>query len=532
MDELILKAILYLFYGIYLAIRWLVLFLFRSVVRFVRWLGDQGSAQARPALPATLKASTATRGAPRPAAPAPPALAAVKHARALAELTAEAAVLAERCAGEEQNERFADTLSSYVVKRGERAAERLRASTPEALREAERTVAELSFVLGVISEMAEQRRDPDKLLLLGDADALAEACYRPLFEFARGSGVRLRSSRAATFLGDKDMAIFTGFIPAGLAPIILPSAWSTEIGWWPALAHEIGHDFHASVVGFDAELRRRTGLGASAGLPRPNARLTDADLQAAYAAWLAELFADAFGTLMLGAAFVTTMMWSFADAKEPQNVLVIRPAAAGTYEEHPPSHLRVVLACRLLAGIGFPREAAELEAEWRRRHGSPAHFFLPTRAGTWLRIAEAPYLAYGEAIVGTLYLEPFPSLGGIPLRSIPGLDLGPREHQAALDARDAYVAGREAETRDPRCLIAGAVLAWKDRPALSARVLGAARATIPSVGVSRRQLRLRAARAREGALDPSQTEVSLWREAFLLGEAFAPPRGSKLSRRL
>jgi hypothetical protein len=93
------------------------------------------------------------------------------------------------------------------------------------------------------------------------------------------------------------------------------------------------------------------------------------------------------------------------------------------------------------------------------------------------------------------------------------------------------VAGREAETRDPRCLIAGAVLAWKDRPALSARVLAAARATIPSVGVSRRQLRLRAARG-AGGLDPSETEASLWRDAFLLGEALAPPRGSKIQRRL
>lgn len=522
MAELV-KLLFYLLYGLFLVVRWVVLF----VIRFVRRLRAQGSVQARPQ-PATPQAPAA----PRPAVAVPGALAAVKHARTLAEIRSEAAALAEQCSGEEQNERFADSLSSYVVKRAERAAEQIRTSAPDALRNAEATIAELSFVLRVISEMAEQRRDPDRLLLLGDADALAEACYRPLFEFARGSGIRLRSSRAATFLGDKDLAVFTGFIPLGLAPIILPSDWATEIGWWPALAHEIGHDFHASVVGFDAELRRRTGLGASAGLPRPNVRLSDADLASAYAAWLSEIFADTFGTLMLGAAFVTTMMWSFADAKEPSNVLVVQPASGGAYDEHPPAHLRVVLACRLLASIGFPREAAALEAEWRRRHDSPAHFFLPTRGGTWIRIAEGPYVAYGEALVSTLYLERFPALAGLPLRSIPGLDLGPAEHRAALDARDAYVAGREAETRDPRCLIAGAVLAWKDRPALSARVLAAARATIPSVGVSPRQLRLRAERGRAGALDGSGTEASLWREAFLLGEALAPPRGSKLLRRL
>ena len=411
----------------------------------------------------------------------------------------------------------------------------MRAGNPEAIRNAERLVAELSFVLGVVSEMAEQRRDPDALFLLGDADALAEACYRPLFEFARGSGVALRSSRAATFLGDKDLAIFTGFIPTGLAPIILPSAWASEIGWWPALAHEIGHDFHASVAGFDAELRRRTGLSTSGGAAVPD-RAGDQRRSRRGVRRLAR--GDLRGRLRdadaRSAAFVTTwMMWGFAvDAKgvEPQNVVVVQPAGGG-YEEHPPAHLRVVLACRLLAAIGFAREAAELEGEWRRRHASPSHLFVPTRGGTWFRIAEGPYIAYGENLVNAIYLQPFAALSGVALRSIPGLDLGPREHQAALDARDAYVAGREADTRDPRCLIAGAVLAWKERPALSARVLAAARATIASVGVSRRQLRLRAARGAGGG-DAAETEASLWRDAFLLGEVFAPPRGSKIQRRL
>src|SRR6202042_3836055 len=108
------------------------------------------------------------------------------------------------------------------------------------------------------------------------------------------------------------------------------------------------------------------------------------------------------------------------------------------------------------AGIGFPKEAAELEGEGRRRHKAPEGLFVPTRAGTWYRAAGGPYVNYGEALINALYLEPFASLSGVALRSIPGLDLGPREHQAALDARDAYVAGREADTRDPRCLIAGA----------------------------------------------------------------------------
>jgi len=42
--------------------------------------------------------------------------------------------------------------------------------------------------------------------------------------------------------------------------------------------------------------------------------------------------------------------------------------------------------------------------------------------------------------------EPQDALRGIPLRSIPGVDLGPREHQAALDVRAALL----ARLRSPR----------------------------------------------------------------------------------
>jgi hypothetical protein len=386
--------------------------------------------------------------------------------------------------------------------------------------------------------MAEQRRDPTRLLLLGDADALAEACYRPLLELGQGSGLRLTSSRAATILGDKDLAIFVGFVPTGLAPIILPSAWATEIGWWPALGHEIGHDFYASVQGFSAEMRTTCGLDGKGGLARPLAAITLTDVEAAYACWGEELFADVFGTLMLGAAYVTTMIWIFANPKTPESVTAIRPVAVdqsfSTYEEHPPAHLRVVLMCWLLGEIGFPTEAAVLEKEWRTKHGNPETLLVPTEARVWYRVDEDPYIARGRELVSTLYLSPFTTLAGRALRSIPGLDLGPREHQAALDARDSFLAGRESRTRDPRSLIAGAVLAWKERPALAARVLEAARATVPAVGVSRRQLRLREARetsAIAGA-DGSELGLSAWRDAFAFGEVIRPPRASRLSRRL
>src|SRR5262249_33594513 len=160
--------------------------------------------------------------------------------------------------------------------------------------------------------------------------------------------------------------------------------------------HEIGHDFHVSVIGLDAELRRTFRLPSRFGLPRHGAGFTGDDLAAAYAAWLPEVFADLFGTMMLGAAYITTMIWSFAAPTDPQRVMTVVPVAGPsgpTYEEHPPAHLRVILACRLLSTIGFPGEADQLEAEWRRRHPSPPALIVPTSAGAWLWIDERAFIA-------------------------------------------------------------------------------------------------------------------------------------------
>ena len=510
------------------------------IVLLVKYLAKRRREAAARA--SSVRAGPASRSAPaakppqRQAAPRS-TLGSVKVERALLTILEAAEKEAETCAAEEANERFVDTLLRSIAGPARSVLSSLRNNSAGAIPQAERAVEALAFLLRVTSELAAQRRNPEKLLLLGDADALAEACYRPLVEHARGNGIRLLSSRAATFLGEKELAIFTSFIPTGLAPIMLPSAWATEIGWWPALAHEIGHDFHASVVGLDAELHFRSGLPHGGQLPAAEALVGPADVRAAYGAWLPELFADLFGTLMLGAAYVTTMVWAFADSKNIPRVLAALPKdpnAWQTYDEHPPAHLRVVLACRQLATMGFPGEARVLEDEWRHRHGMPDALLLPTRDKAVLHVAEEPYVAFGAALTAYIYQTGFETLAGFSLRSMPGLDLGPREHQAAVEVRDVFLDGRTASTSDPRCLIAGAVLAWKDRPALSARVLRAARATIPAVGVSREQLRLRVARDAEsagGATTPVN-DAALWRHAFLLGEALAPPSWSKLQRRL
>jgi hypothetical protein len=432
-----------------------------------------------------------------------------------------------KIAVEAANQRFSPTVERAILAviknaRGQIAAQGVGA-VPSLWKIAERLRALLNLVL----EMTAQRRDSDRLLLLGDADALADACLQPIVDFAKGEGIKLAIDRAATFLGDKDLGIYLGLAPTRLAPVVLPAAWAREVGWWPALAHEMGHAFFSSVSGLAVEVRQGLNLPS-----RPRARpgsmtVNLSDVDGAYDAWLDEIFADAFGTLMLGPAYVATMMWSFARPSEPAQTLVIAPAQSG-YEEHPPGHLRVVLACRLLSEIGFPTDGDRLEAEWRKLHREPDRLYLQTLGGGWLAIDEESFLERGTAITTAIYEESWSALAGIPLRSIPGLDLGPREHQSALEVRRALLDGEPATTRDPRILIAGAVLAWREKPLLATKILRAARATIPSVGVGRGQLRKRAERD-AGAAGPGVLGVSIedFRDAVLMSAVMAPPPGRR-----
>ncbi|MSP60463.1 MAG: hypothetical protein EXR72_08995 [Myxococcales bacterium] len=445
---------------------------------------------------------------------------------------------ARRCAGEEQNERFVDTLLGYVATAAGRGRTLLGGSDAGSRVELVRSAEYFESLLEVMTDLAQQRRDPARLLLLGDADALADACYRPVVEFARTHGIKLSSQRTATMLieGDgcrhtleaENLSILIGFNPTGLAPILLPASWGSEPGWWPALAHEIGHDFLASVPGLDGELRRACELSGDGWLPDGGVGFTGRDLDAAFTVWLPEIFADAFGTLMLGPAFIETLIWSLGDPQHPENVIGVPPGPGWmTWAPHPPHHLRVVLGCRLLAEIGFPGEAARLESEWRARHGGPDALFFPTRRQTWIGIADEAIIRRGESITHVIYQDELASLAGFELRSIPGLDLGPREHEAAREACRAYFAGQRAPTRDPRALIAGAVLAWSERPSLAPSILRAARATIPSVGVARRVLRRRADSNDARAAGPRRGGVDLadWREAMVLSAILDRPRG-------
>jgi hypothetical protein len=106
---------------------------------------------------------------------------------------------------------------------------------------------------------------------------------------------------------------------------------------------------------------------------------------------------------------------------------------------------------------------------------------------------------------------------------MPGFDFGPREHQASLRIRDAFLAGGRPRPDDARLLIAGAVLAWAERPADNVGLLRAARLAVGNLDLPVPQGAV--ARPRR-----SPSTRDLVRDAFLLDLLLTSPR-APLQRR-
>jgi hypothetical protein len=388
---------------------------------------------------------------------------------------------------------------------------------------------QLANLLALVDLLVEQRADADLIELIDDADALAEACYRPIVDFCQARGLPLASDRvAALFGGDCSPALVRVGDPTGLAILQLPWSWLAEVHRWPAVGHEVGHDFYMSVDGLDDQLLARLGLTAvrdGGPMPTGAAGFHRGHVDTIIAAWRHELVADAFGVMMLGPAYALTTLEIFANPDELESVLVIDRDGDG-YEPHPPAHVRAVFVCRLLQRMGYGALGEALEQKWRARHGNPDRLYLSIPNG-WLHLVGDGVIERALAVGVSLYEDGFAALDGIPLRSIPGFDFGPREQQAAERVKEAFLAGRRPQVRDARLLIAGAVLAWSAERAQAAAILRAARLAVGKLDLPVRGPKVAAATARR---DDRELDAELVRESIILDVVLAPPRGSLLRR--
>jgi hypothetical protein len=438
---------------------------------------------------------------------------------ALTRVAARAEELARSIRTGRANQPFADTLTHFVAPRARARAHQVqRESGPP------HGADDFELILGQIERFIAQRRHPALLGHVGDADAFAAACYRPIAQFAHAEGIGLTSHTPVTDLGHYSLAIWTALIPTGLAPIWLPHDFFRRLAWWPALAHEIGHDFYRATAGFDAGLRRHLQFLPQATSARPlflsRDGITVHELYRVFGAWLEELFCDVFGVLMVGPAYAWTMIEHFASPGRPEHVgWVYLDTDGSRYGEHPPRHLRLLAAARALDLVGQSDDAAAVRNEWAARHGGmPEHILFPAGSGR-LALPAAPLAAIVEDIVTRLYGDQLDVLAGYRLADIPGVDFGPYANAEAERVSAALRQGQVPHATRARAVIAGAVLAWRAQPEREREFIALARRAIVGTGTLESHA---PARVRRPSW-PTRIANQEARDAFVLHTILAQP---------
>ena len=403
--------------------------------------------------------------------------------------------------------------------------ERSLASTPTLSSIVQDTTAlrALAELLRHLKTMAQQRMYGARSFL-AEADRMADASYAPLLEFARVQGLELKTTQPLVVTGDWDLSIVPRFASTRVAPLRLPLGFEHSLWTWPAITHEVAHDFYYSVQGLERDLHSRLGLPDEVELPISSVELDGAWLRQLYGAWLAEIFADVMGTIMLGPAYVETMRREFRDPSSPQRTAAILQSGS-LIDEHPPARLRLYMATRVLHHLGRHEEADALWEQWEAEHADVRIYYLPL-GGQWVGLSGEAVHSRADSLINVLVERAWPELEGFHLLNIPGLAYLHAAHAEVERLVNRLAAGERVDA-DVRWIMAAAVLAAAAQPTLHDQILHAARQSISGIGIEEEKKAVPA--ARQGptgtigeALRASLTEPEAIKEAIILGAALTP----------
>ncbi|MCG8425533.1 MAG: hypothetical protein MJE77_47245 [Proteobacteria bacterium] len=440
------------------------------------------------------------------------------------ELIAEADEVHRTAQVARETEGIARVLDQFVILNARDSRDEIGADTGPIAFHYRAQLSELQVVFGAIEVFIRQRQIPGTRRALGDADAFAAACYQPVLDFAQVNLPEMTSAQPVAVLTPFDLSIWTGFIPTGLAPLFLPRDFFANLRWWPALAHEIGHDFLAATGQAEDLVRDELGLPDESTGQRPlefaAGGLHPAELFRVFGAWFEEVFCDVFGTMMLGPAYGYTMIELFAEPDSPDRTVKVAIDFTGLrYDVHPPRTLRVLSCCRLLELMGEDEAAGEIAAEWNELHGEPDAILFPISGGTLGIPLDAMIEILGKAVIERLYSDQLGGFDGHSLSDIPGLAYGPHRAAEARRACDEILAGRVPSGQDARAVVAGAVLAWRQARPRHDEFLALARRAIVGVAETREDVYSRI----EASPSPGDQPGTDLREAFLLHTLLSPP---------
>ena len=202
------------------------------------------------------------------------------------------------------------------------------------------------------------------------------------------------------------------------------------------IAHEVGHDVES-----DFRLTRELEQALEAGFEEAG---TDAARRGAWRSWLGEIFADIYGVLACGPAFVGTLM-DFLATDVGQTERAWRQAPDWGF--YPTDYLRIMVNLEVLRQRQLTRPEKDLRAEWGAVYRSHAM---------------GDYEADIEAVVKAIITKPFAAFGGDPLPKVISFD--GEDHNAAETDALRIIDGRTPQTNNVRILFAAASLAFRLNP--------------------------------------------------------------------
>ena len=196
------------------------------------------------------------------------------------------------------------------------------------------------------------------------------------------------------------------------------------------LGHEVGH-----LVEEDFQL---TAVIAKA------AEVAAAERRPAWESWLGEVFADVYGCLSGGPAFVATLLDILAgDPKEVSTAVRNGPL----WGDYPTDWLRARINLEVLAWMGFSTEAKRLSDSWLG--GYPSH-------------AMTAFEGDVPAVVEALLAGPYPTLQGKSFRLV--IDFSREMHEEAAKAVASVQEGSAVGSQEIRTLFAASRLLYEADP--------------------------------------------------------------------